>query len=132
MLDQFLETQFIASTLLKNSIVNGKLSHAYLFDMNNCDNGYDFIMAFVCSIFCEKHSIKKDFANCNECNICNRVRNQNYPELKIIETDSLVIKKEQLLELQSEFSRSSIEGSYRVYIIKDCDKMNKQASIFPF
>lgn len=128
MLDQFLDTQFIACTLLRNAIENNKLSHAYLIDTNNCEEANDFVMAFVCSIFCNNHYTNKDFSECKSCNLCNRIRNNNYPELKVIESDSLVIKKEQLLELQSEFSRSSIEGNYRVYIIKDCDKMNKQAS----
>lgn len=128
MLDHFFDTQFIASTLLKSSIQNGKLSHAYLIDTNDYEDAYDFVLAFVCSIFCSNHYTNQDYSMCKSCNVCNRVRSQNYPELKIIETDSLVIKKEQLLELQSEFSRSSIEGDYRVYIIKDCDKMNKQAS----
>ena len=127
MLEQFLDSQFIASTLLINSIKNDKLSHAYLFDMNGWDDAYDFVMAFVCSMFCKNHYINYNSLECQSCNICNRVRNCNYPELKIIETDSLVIKKEKLLELQSEFSRSSIEGFYRIYIIKDCEKMNKQA-----
>lgn len=128
MLDQFLATQFIASTLLKNSIQNGKLSHAYLIDVNDCEDADDFVMAFVCSIFCDNHYTNQKSSECKSCNLCNRLKNHNYPELKVIETDSLIIKKEQLLELQTEFSRSSIEGNYRVYIIKDCDKMNKQAS----
>lgn len=128
MLDKFLETQFVASSLLKNAIHNNKLSHAYLFDANDFEEANDFILAFVCSIFCENHYTSNSFSKCASCNICNRIKNNNYPELKIIETTSLTIKKEQLLELQSDFSLSSIESKYRVYVIKDCEKMNKQAS----
>lgn len=123
MLDDFKDAQFVAYSLLNNALKNNKLSHAYLFDANHYDGAFDFILAFVKSIICKNH----DFSN-DDCVLCQRIQNNNYPELKIIESDSSVIKKEQLLELQSDFSRSSIEGDYRIYIIKDCDKMNKQAA----
>lgn len=123
MLDKFKDSQFVAYSLLTNSIKNNKLSHAYLFDANHYDEAFDFVLSFVKAIICGEHD---DFED--DCILCKRIQNNNYPELKIIESDSSVIKKEQLLELQSDFSRSSIEGVFRVYIIKDCDKMNKQAA----
>lgn len=122
MLDDFKDSQFIAYSLLSNAIRNNKLSHAYLIDANHYEAAFDFVLSFVKSIICG------DNHNDSECILCQRIQNNNYPELKIIESDSSVIKKEQLLELQSDFSRSSIEGNYRIYIIKDCDKMNKQAA----
>ncbi len=128
MLDDYKESQFISYSLIKNSIENNKLSHAYLIDANRYEKTYDFVMAMVKAIICNHHTTSGEKNNCDTCNICMRIADGNYPEVKIIETDGLVIKKEQLLELQSEFSRSSIEGKYRIYIIKDCDKMNKQAS----
>ena len=126
MLDDFKESQDIAYSLLTNSMLNGKLSHAYLINANHYEFAYDFVLAFVKSIICEHHFVNS--IQCSDCNKCMRIQDNNYPEVKIIEPDSFVIKKEQLLELQSEFSRTSIEGNYRVYVIKDCDKMNKQAS----
>ena len=123
MLDRFKDSQFVAYSLLTNSIKNNKLSHAYLFDANHYDEAFDFVLSFVKAILCGKHNEFEE-----DCILCRRIQNNNYPELKIIESDSSVIKKEQLLELQSDFSRSSIEGSFRIYIIKDCDKMNKQAA----
>ena len=124
MLEDFKESQFVAYSLLSNAIKNNKLSHAYLIDANHYEDSYDFVLSFVKTIICGNHHSSSE----NECTLCHRIQNNNYPELKIIETDSSVIKKEQLLELQSDFSRSSIEGNYRIYIIKDCDKMNKQAA----
>ena len=126
MLDDFKESQFIAYSLLTNVIKNNKLSHAYLIDANNYEGSFDFVLAFIKSILCHNHHTNN--TSCGDCNLCQRIQNHNYPEIKIIESESSIIKKEQLLELQSEFSRSSIEGNYRIYIIKDCDKMNKQAS----
>lgn len=126
MLDQFKMTQPVAYSLLKNSILSGKLSHAYLINVNNYDEAYDFILSFVKMIVCNNHY--SNVESCGVCNICQRIDDGNYPELKVIQPDSSIIRKEQLLELQSEFTKSSIEGIYRIYIIKDCDRMNKQAS----
>lgn len=128
MFDDFISSQPIVYSLLKNSIMVNKLSHAYLIDANNNEEAYDFVMSFAKMIVCQYHYTNLEHEECKKCGICHRIDNSNYPEIKVIETDSLVIKKEQLLELQSEFSKISIEGNYRVYIIKDCEKMNKQAA----
>ena len=127
MLDDYKMSQDVAYSLVVNAIKRSKLSHAYLFNANGNDSVMDFVFAFIKTILCDNNytSISE---NCGSCNKCNRIKNNNYPEIKIIESDSFVIKKEQLMELQSEFSRSSIEGKYLIYIIKDCEKMNKQAS----
>lgn len=124
MLDDFKESQFVAYSLLKGAIKKNKLSHAYLIDANHYDKSFDFVLAFVKTIFCRNNHDELD----GDCKLCHLIDNNNYSELKIVETDSSVIKKEMVLELQSDFSRLSLEGKYRIYIIKDCDKMNKQAS----
>lgn len=126
--DDFKDSQNVSYTLLKNSIVRDRISHAYLFDTNNNDNAYEFVLSFIKMIICPNHYSNDSFGGCNNCSICHRIDGGNYPEIKVIESDSSVIKKEQLLELQSDFSTASIEGNYRIYIIKDCDKMNKHAS----
>ena len=126
--DDFIDNQNVSYMLLKNSVLGNKISHAYLFAINNYENVFDFVLSFVKMIVCENHYSNGSFGVCDNCNICSRIDSGNYPEIRIIESDTSVIKKEQLLELQSDFSKSSIEGKYRIYIIKDCDKMNKSAS----
>ena len=126
--DDFKECQNVSYSLLKNAILNDKLSHAYLIDTNNYDKAMDFVLAFVKMIVCENHYSNDSFSDCSNCSLCKRIDDGNYSEIRIIESGTSVIKKEQLLELQNDFSMSSIEGKYRIYIIKDCDKMNKQAS----
>lgn len=119
----YCNSQFIAYSLLNNAIKKDRLSHAYLIDGNNCDYAFDFVMAFVKEIICND-------VNSNEEKeiICSRIDDDNYPEVKIIDSSSLIIKKEQMIDLQSIFSLKAIEGKKRIYIIKDCEKMNKQAA----
>jgi len=126
MLDDYKNVQEIAYSLLVNSISKNKLSHAYLVNANNYNKCNEFVKAFVKMIVCDNHYTS--YKNCNNCNKCIRIDNNNYTEVKVIEPSCGVIKKDQLLQLQEEFSSSSIEGKYRVYIINDCDRMNKHAA----
>lgn len=126
LLDDFSESQFIGYSLIKNALTNDKLSHAYLINANHSAQAYEFVLAMVKAIICDNHYTNRKC--CGECHKCARIDDNNYLEVKVIEPVSFVIKKEQLLELQSEFSRTGVEGFFRVYIIKDCDRMNKQAS----
>ena len=122
MLEKYKDEQPVLYNLLTNSIKNNKLSHAYLFESNNNPNSLDIIYSFVKEIMCPRN------ITCDKCSICSRIDNGNYLELKVIEPDGLHIKKEQMSELQEEFSKVSIEANRKIYIIKDCEKMNLQAS----
>ena len=126
MMDDYKNIQEIAYSLLINSIKKNKLSHAYLINANNYDKCDDFVKAFVKTIVCDCNNTS--YSNCGTCNKCIRIDKGSYSEVKVIEPVSGMIKKEQLLELQEEFSNYSIEGKYRVYIINNCDRMNKHAS----
>ena len=57
------------------------------------------------------------------------VHNVNiFPEIKIIDTDGLWIKKEQLDVLQKEFSEKSILSNKKIYIINHADRLNKSSA----
>ena len=123
MLDNYKYEQPILYNVLKNSIINNKLSHAYLFDSNGNSDVYDIVLTFT------KMIIISDITDENEKNnICMRIDDGNYVDVKVIEPDGMWIKKDQLLDLQNEFSKKSIEGSKKVYIIKSADKMNIQTA----
>lgn len=122
MLEKYKYEQPILYNLLTNAIKNDKLSHAYLFETNNNPNSLDIIYSFVKEIMCPRNT------TCDKCSICSRIDNGNYLELKVINPDGLQIKKEQMSELQEEFSKVSLEANRKVYIINECEKMNLQAS----
>ena len=65
---------------------------------------------------------------CVNCTICERIDKNIYSDLKIIEPDGMWIKKEQLDELQKEFSTKSVESNKKVYIINGAEKLNPQAA----
>jgi DNA polymerase-3 subunit delta' len=101
------------------------LSHAYLFDLNNNVYAENMIMAFVKEILCKRHSSKEEYEKCSKCK---RIDDGNYSELKQIYPDGLMIKKEQLDELQKKFSTKALESEKKVYIIHDVDRLNLSAA----
>lgn len=123
MLDAYKDGQAVAYNIMMNAINNNKLSHAYLFDSNGNSDVMNIVLSFVKIIICMDKKSDEEILN-----IFDRIDNGNYIDVKIIEPDGLWIKKEQLLDLQSEFSKSAIEGSKKIYIIKSADKMNIQTA----
>ena len=126
MFDDYKESQFLAYSLIINSIKNNKVSHAYLIDGNNFDEIDSFIMSFVKLLLCPFNY--SNFNKCDCCNICNRIDNGNFTELSIIKPINNVIKKEQLKDLQEEFSMSSIEGNKKIYVIWYPEFMNSYSA----
>ena len=122
MLCDYKETQSIAYNLLMNEIVNNKISHAYLFDENNCNDSFNIVMAFIKEVLC--YGLDEESKN----TLCKRIDDGNYPEIKIIEPDGTIIKKQQLINLQQEFSQSAVEGHKRIYIIREADKMRIESA----
>lgn len=118
-----IERQAKLFDLFYKTIKNDKLSHAYLFDINNNSNCLDVVLSLCKMIMCES-----DDYFCNECSICKRINHNNYTDVNIIKSDGNYIKKEQIIELQNNYSTISIEGKKRIYIILDCDKMNTSTS----
>lgn len=123
MLEEFKDIDTIVYRQLYNGLK--KLSHAYLFNLNNNVYAEDMIMSFVKSIMCKYHTDREEY---NNCYVCKRIDDGNFPDLKRIYPDGMWIKKEQLMELQEEFNKTAIEGSKRIYIILECEKLNKQAA----
>ena len=126
MLDDYKETQPVVYQILKNSVIKNKNSHAYLFETNGYSKQMDLALAFAKYLLCPFHHSNIDDAK--DCSICNRIQDGNFTELKIIEPDGLWIKKEQLSELQKEFSTKSIESNQKVYIINHAEKLNDSSA----
>ena len=102
-------------------ILNSKLSHAYLIEVGNYEQDFKYVLDFIKMILCNSSFDEISTVNSN---ICNLVDSNNYPDLRIIEPDGQWIKKIQLLNLQEDFKNKSLLNNKRIYIIKECDKLN--------
>ena len=122
MLDDYKDKQTLAYNIMKNEILSNHISHAYLFDENNNIDSFNIVIAFAKEIICKNldENVKKI--------VCKRIDDGNYPEIKIICPDGMLIKKKQILDLQLDFSKSAFEGNRRIYIIQDADKMRSETA----
>lgn len=126
MLDDFILEQNIVYKILINSVKNNKQSHAYLIETNRYSKGLDLAIAFAKYLLCpNNYSNNQKCGNCNQCNIIDK---NEFLELKIIDSEGQWIKKSQLEELQDIFSKKSVLGNKKVYIINKADKLNVSSS----
>lgn len=122
MLGDYKDKQPIAYNIMMNEIKNNHISHAYLIDENNNSESFNIVMAFVKEVLCSKLDSESGQV------LRKRIDDGNYPEIKIINPDGMLIKKQQILNLQLNYSRAAIEGNKRIYIIKEADKMRSETA----
>ena len=123
MLDNYIKTQNIAYNILKNSIKNDKISHAYLIETQGNDYGFDFALSFAKALLCPKGETNNK--QCFNCNQCQAIDDNNFIELEIVDTDDLWLKKENIEILQKNFNFKPIVGKLKIYIIKNADKIRE-------
>lgn len=122
MLDKYLSEQYSTTKLLNNCINTDRYSHAYLFVVNGYKNSHDYIYSFIKMLCCPNNRV------CEGCNICSLIDSNTFSDFKLINTDSLMMKKEMILELQDYFETKKLYAKKRVYLIENCEKMNVAAS----
>lgn len=123
MLDDYKDTQNTAYGILSNAINNNKVSHAYLIETLGNNKGFDFALSFAKALLCPKG--KTNNKNCDNCNQCKLIDDNNYIELEIIETNDLWLKKENIDKLQKDFNFKPIVGKRKIYIIKNAEKIRE-------
>ncbi|RST71162.1 DNA polymerase III subunit delta' [Siminovitchia acidinfaciens] len=124
--DQFEKEQPIAARLLKNSLVNRRIAHAYLFEGEHGTGKKEASLLMAASLFCEENG--QDVTPCDHCGNCKRIKSGNHPDVHIVEPDGLSIKIDQIRALRTEFSKSGMESKRKLYIIIDAEKMTVQAA----
>lgn len=118
MLEKYLEKQNIATNLLLQEKRNNKIVQAYLFVSEDKSFLMQYSLDFAKELISDEYNEQKS----------KQIDENSYPELKIIESQNGVIKKEQLLELQESFSVKPILGNKLVYIIDGAEDLNSSAA----
>lgn len=106
-------------------IDNGRISHAYLFEVDNYEEDLTYIYSFIKMILCK---CKYNDLNNSDNKIISLIDSNNYPDLYVIKPDGSSIKKGQLMDLQKEYSNKSLLDNKRLYIIEECEKMNQSSA----
>ena len=101
-------------------VTNKKVFHAYLIEITDYETDFKYILDFVKMIVSNVEYEKIDNSNI----VNKKIYENNYSDLVIIEPEGNWIKKQQLLDLKSEFNNKSLYGNKRIYIIKNAEKLN--------
>ena len=91
---------------------NNAIGHAYLFSNVNYEDIEETIKSISKSCFFSDNNLDYEFN----------------PDIYIIEPEKDTIKKEKILELESNLSITSQINANKLYIIKECDKLNSSAA----
>ena len=110
---------------LNSIITNNKLTHAYLFEVNNYDDDFKVILNFVKMIL--SNTTYDEVIN-SDINYFKQIDDNKYIDLFIVEPDGNNIKKNQMIDLMTEFNDKSFLNNKRIYIIKECDKLNASSA----
>ena len=102
-------------------IRENKLVHAYLLSGAEGTGKIELAKWIAKEIFCLN---SQNGVPCLKCSECNRIENNNHPDVVTIMPDGLSIKVEQIRYLKSEFNKSGVESDRKVFIIQDAQKMS--------
>lgn len=120
MLEKYKDSQPLVYKILKNAIKKNEHSHAYIFETNGFNDAIVLAQDFAKALFCVNNDLDVQ-------NISDLIDKNNFPELKIIDPDGLTIKKEEIEDLQMEFSKKPLYSDKKIYIINHAERLNKSS-----
>ena len=118
------DKQPIVYNILNNALSADRLAHAYLFSGPKGSLQSETSLLLIQSLFCEESAWA-----CGDCDICQRIANNNYPDMLILDGSVTSIKKADVLDLQHRFSMTSLEKYvHKIFVIKDAHNMTNGAA----
>lgn len=124
MLESYVDEQKYFVDEIRSVFDNNKLSHAYLIETRNYLGKDELILDFIKEIFFSSKNVNGETRK----EISNLIDRGMFSDFLSISPDGSWIKKDQVLEIKEKFKTTSTNSLYRVYLIKDADKLNKQAA----
>lgn len=116
---QLQEEQPILYQILIHCFQSKKIPHAFLLVGKNSSIAAHYIAK---SIICDQ-----DLLACNECNECRRINEHNYADLIYANGKEETIKKSRIEYIQEQFSKSSLEGKARIYLLENIENSTAEA-----
>jgi DNA polymerase-3 subunit delta' len=116
--------QGIAKDILKHSLRENRLAHAYLFSGPEGAGQTETARMFAQAILCEQKADKP----CGVCYSCRTFQSGNNTNFIEIIPDGTNIKIQQIREIQRRLSLKAIEATHKVYIIHQADTMTVEAA----
>jgi DNA polymerase-3 subunit delta' len=119
---------------LKNAMRSGRIANAYIFS-GPAGIGKEFVaINFAKALNCLSRAAEYEKAesngedSCDECISCRRIDDGNHADVMLIRPEGTRLKIDQVRFLQRQGAYRAIEGSYKVYIIAEAEKMTAEAA----
>ena len=117
--DIIVNEQPIFYQILKNCFESKKIPHAFLLVGKNCYHYAHFIAK---AIICDEELLA-----CEECHECQRIDKHIYGDLIYVDGRNETIKKGNVEYIQSQFSKSSMEGKAKIYMLDHIENATPEA-----
>ena len=115
------EHQPIARRMLENDLKNHDTSCPYLFAGPKGTRKKEAAVLVAQSLVCPH---KEDVWACGKCAVCERVKNGQYADIKILDGSKRMIRKEEVTELQEYCAKTALEEyGEKAYILLNVDNM---------
>ncbi len=111
-----------AITFFEQAIKKNRLAHLYIISGPK-GSGKSKLVEDICYLIFNKDKSQQD-----DLQLRHQIQTRTLSNLMVIEPDGLNIKKDQILALQQEFSKTALVSGPRIYVIKNVERMNQSAS----
>lgn len=112
-----------AVNFLINELKNKREQGTYIFYGEDRELVMEFALSYAKALTCK--NMENDF--CDNCESCHRIDSLTHGDLEIYE-DSNGIKIDKIREIVYRASTASYEGGNRIFILRDVEKMKKEAA----
>lgn len=112
-----------AKSFLINELKSRRQQGTYIFYGEDRELVMEFALAYAKALTCK--NAENDF--CDVCESCRRIASLTHGDLEIYE-DSNGIKIDKVREIAYRVSTASYEGGNRIFILRDIEKMKKEAA----
>lgn len=110
---------------LKRILDKHELAHAYLFVGPDGSGKLEVARWLALRLFCLHPQDGEPDLTCAECQ---RILSGNHPDIVTAAAEGRQIKVDEIRHLKAEFTKSAMEGSQKLFIIQDADKMTTGAA----
>jgi len=108
---------------ISDSIRNGNISHAYIFEAVACADQRMLADCFVKAVLCGS----RQGAGCDSCITCIKIANGNYEDVFYVQRDGASVKDEAIEDLQERLKKKPFAGERNIAVIEDADTMTARA-----
>ncbi|MEL3959763.1 DNA polymerase III subunit delta' [Lysinibacillus endophyticus] len=124
-IDELKVLQPVVMKQLQTIYEKNRTAHAYIFDGAKGTGKQQIATFFIKLLLCLNPSKN---VPCETCRNCKRIVSGNHPNVKQLEPDGQFIKIDQIRDLISAMTKTSIEEGRKIYVIHHADRLNTSSA----